>query len=48
MKTMDNHTLAPFDAPGIEPLRVHQTHSASTVQPYNNAIALTAKENEQK
>jgi hypothetical protein len=37
-----------FYPAGIEPLRVNQTHSASNVQPCNHAVALTAKENEQK
>lgn len=32
---------------GIEPVRFNQTQSVSNVQPYYNAVALTAKENDQ-
>lgn len=32
---------------GIEPVRCNQTQSVSNVQPYYNAVALTAKENDQ-
>lgn len=36
-----------FQPAGIEPLRCNQTQSISNVQPYYNAVELTAKENEQ-
>ncbi len=32
---------------GIEPVRCNQTQSVSNVQPYYNAVTLTAKENDQ-
>lgn len=36
-----------FYPAGMEKLRVDQTQSVSNVQPYYNAVALTAKENQQ-
>jgi hypothetical protein len=46
-ETIFPHLLAPFYPAGMESLRVQQTQSVSNVQPYNNAVALTAKENNQ-